>query len=45
MMQKTVLSNVCGAGAKCVLNTLIIAANLVALGIPVAKESIDEKNG
>ena len=37
--------NVCGAVAKCVLNMLIIGANLVALVTPVAKESIDEKNG
>jgi hypothetical protein len=39
----TCLSNVCGVGAKCVLNTLIIGANLVALGMLVVREFIDER--
>jgi len=39
----TCLSNVFGVGAKCVLNTLIISANLVALGMLVAREFIDER--
>jgi hypothetical protein len=43
MMKKTVLLNVCGVGAKCVLNTLIIGANLVALGMLVVRESIDKR--
>lgn len=43
MMKRTVLSNVFGVGAKCVLNTLIISANLVALGMLVAREFIDER--
>jgi hypothetical protein len=42
-MGKTALLNVCGVGAKCVLNTLIIGANLVALGMLVAREFIDER--
>jgi hypothetical protein len=41
-MPKTVLLNVFGVGAKCVLNTLIISANLAALGMLVAREFIDE---
>ena len=42
-MQKTVLLNVFGVGAKCVLNMLIISANLAALGMLVAREFIDER--
>jgi hypothetical protein len=38
----TCLSNVCGVGAKCVLNTLIISANLVGLVMLAAREFIDE---
>jgi hypothetical protein len=40
---KTVLNNVFGVGAKCVLNTLIIGANLAALGMLVVREFIDER--
>ena len=42
-MKKTAPLNVCGAVAKCVLNTLIIGANLVALVMLAARESIDER--
>jgi Holliday junction resolvasome RuvABC DNA-binding subunit len=42
-MKKTVLLSVCGVGAKCALNTLIISANLAALGMLVAREFIDER--
>lgn len=42
-MKKIVLLSVCGVGAKCVLNTLIISVNLVALVMPVAREFIDER--
>ena len=42
VMPKTALLNVFGVGAKCVLNTLIISANLAALGMLVAREFIDE---
>ena len=42
-MKKTALSSAFGVGAKCVLNTLIIGANLVALGMLVAREFIDER--
>lgn len=38
---KIVLPNAFGAVAKCVLNTLIIGANLVALGMLVVREFID----
>jgi hypothetical protein len=41
-MQRIAPLNVCGAVAKCVLNTLIIGANLVALGMLVVRESINE---
>jgi hypothetical protein len=39
---KIALPNVCGVVAKCALNTLIIGANLVALGMLAAREFIDE---
>lgn len=39
----TCLSNVCGVVVKCALNTLIISANLVALGTLVVREFIDER--
>ena len=42
-VKKIALSNVFGVGAKCVLNTLIISANLVALGMLVVREFIDER--
>lgn len=38
----TCLNNACGVAVKCSLNTLIIAVNLVALGILVVKEFIDD---
>lgn len=41
-MKRIAPSSVFGAVAKCVLNTLIIGANLVALGMLVAREYIDE---
>jgi hypothetical protein len=41
-MPKTALLNVFGVGAKCVLNTLIISANLAALGMLAVREFIDE---
>jgi len=40
--QKIAPLNVCGVVARCVLNTLIIGANLVALGMLVVREFIDE---
>ena len=39
----TCLSNVCGVAVKCALNTLIMSANLVALGTLVVREFIDER--
>jgi hypothetical protein len=39
----TCLNNVCGVAVKCALNTLIIGANLVALGTLVVREFIDER--
>ena len=42
-MGKTAPLNVFGVVAKCVLNTLIIGANLVALGMLVVRESIDSQ--
>jgi hypothetical protein len=37
------LNNACGVAVKCALNTLIIGANLVALGTLVVREFIDEE--
>jgi hypothetical protein len=39
----TCLSNVCGVAVRCALNTLIMSANLVALGTLVVREFIDEQ--
>jgi hypothetical protein len=41
-MQRIAPLNACGVVAKCVLNTLIIGANLVALGMLVVRGYIDE---